>query len=311
MMLWNTLTLGGIGVDGFFIVSGYLIAKSFETSEGVLSYLWKRVLRIYPAFIVAFLICVAIVAPLADGNPLSVGDWFRQLAHMFLLAPPEVPGVFNGMPHAALNGSMWTISYEFRAYLVVAALGVMGLLRQRYVVLVLAVALVVANGFQLVPAIKLPAAALFGMLDVNVRLVGLFLSGTCFYLFRDVIRYDWRVALAAAAALFGAMFSIHLAEPAIALLGGYLVFWFAFKAPLSAVSDRLRDDVSYGMYLYAWPAQGLIIYYGWTSSHWVVTAMATLISVVLGFVSWKIVEAPMLRLKSVSLPDVFRRKQLA
>src|ERR1700682_1934130 len=66
--IFGTLSLGEFGVDGFFLVSGYLITQSFETSASSLSYLWKRILRIYPAFIISFVISIAIVGPLSDAD---------------------------------------------------------------------------------------------------------------------------------------------------------------------------------------------------------------------------------------------------
>ena len=47
--------LGIIAVYGFFIISGFLIARSFEYSQSLMQYLGKRALRIVPGFVVAFL----------------------------------------------------------------------------------------------------------------------------------------------------------------------------------------------------------------------------------------------------------------
>src|ERR1700760_4196820 len=63
------LTFGEIAVDGFFIISGYLILKSFQQSASTFSYLMKRVRRIYPGFLVAWLACIFIVAPIGGINP--------------------------------------------------------------------------------------------------------------------------------------------------------------------------------------------------------------------------------------------------
>jgi peptidoglycan/LPS O-acetylase OafA/YrhL len=63
--IFGTLSLGELGVDGFFLVSGYLIAQSFENSASVLLYLGKRILRIYPAFVVAFVLSIVVVGPLS------------------------------------------------------------------------------------------------------------------------------------------------------------------------------------------------------------------------------------------------------
>ena len=62
---------------------------------------------------------------------------FFSLAEIVLLLPPEVHGVFAGTPYPVLNGSMWTIAYEFFCYLLVLALGLTGLLSKRIILVAL------------------------------------------------------------------------------------------------------------------------------------------------------------------------------
>src|ERR1700722_9985256 len=52
--IFGTISFGILAVDGFFIVSGYLITKSY-LSSAPMNYLCKRILRIYPGFIIAFI----------------------------------------------------------------------------------------------------------------------------------------------------------------------------------------------------------------------------------------------------------------
>ncbi len=52
----NRIFNSTLAVDCFFVVSGFLIFRSFHRSSSTLSYLDKRVRRIYPAYVAAVLI---------------------------------------------------------------------------------------------------------------------------------------------------------------------------------------------------------------------------------------------------------------
>src|SRR4051794_17483398 len=63
------LSFGTLAVDGFFVLSGYLITRSMLSKPLVWNFLARRILRIYPAFILASLLCVFVLVPATGGSP--------------------------------------------------------------------------------------------------------------------------------------------------------------------------------------------------------------------------------------------------
>jgi peptidoglycan/LPS O-acetylase OafA/YrhL len=289
--LFHTLSFGEFGVDGFFLISGYLITKSFVTSPDVLNYLFKRVARIYPAFLVATIVSIVVFAPLSGTqlSALGVRDWVHVVGNALTLQPPSVQA-FPGTHYPILNGAMWTIAYEFRCYLLIAILGLLGILRHREFVLAgTAVALLMLAAKVPTP---IPVSDIFyGNPPEAIRMTAAFLTGAVFYLYRDVILYRAGYAVFAAVVLLASMFGPRLAEPILCVFGGYLIFWLALVARQSIFSRITTDnDISYGLYLYTWPIQSALVYFRPGISPWLMFAVSLLLAAACGYLSWILLE---------------------
>ena len=308
--VFGTLSLGEVALAGFFLLSGCLIVQSWRRTPDLADFLKKRVLRIYPGFVVASLLSALVVGPLwADAaHYLSQFSLLHFLKAVLLLRIPATPPVFTGSHYPEVNGSMWTIAIEFRCYLLVAAFGVAGLLRRRGVWLGLTgAALLLSLVPQVVTRIHIPGGhLLLGDLNALVRLLPFFCVGGCFALFRERIALKPVWALLAGGALLACLFNYKAASFGLATFGAYLLFWFAeVQSPLLARFRRL-PDISYGVYLYGWPVEKLLLWYFPGISPWLVFALACVFCTGLGLASWFGVERPFLRLKpkkSVPVPD--------
>jgi peptidoglycan/LPS O-acetylase OafA/YrhL len=302
--IFGTLSFGELGVDGFFLISGYLITKSFQDSHSAGRYLLKRVLRIYPGYVVAYLLCVFALGPFVGGHITELSGT-QVLREIVGLRQPQMQGVFPGTPYPMLNGSMWTIAYEFRCYLLVLAAGLIGLLSRRSILACIAIGLLALSAMHSNIWDWFPASlqGILGEPDRLVRFAGIFACGALYFLYRDRIRYDWRLAVLAALGLIVLMFWSHLAEAALAIFGGYILFWFAFNvrsSRLAAIGQKV--DISYGVYLYAWPLQKLLLWWNPGISPWFVFIDTTAIASLLAFGSWWLVEKPFLNLKTAFGP---------
>ncbi len=305
----STVNLGSLAVDGFFLLSGFLIVKSWHQKPILSDYLQKRILRIVPGYYVAVALSVLVAGWVAPGIP----NYFKHLGlplvkSTLVLAVPDVPPVFpTAQFYHTLNDSLWTIAYEFRCYILTALLGMLGILRKNFLWLMLTVFfLVLFLQGQKVEHFQWPHfSSIFGYIGSDVRFFSVFFVGGCFYLFKDRIRFHPVAALAFLACLvlftwrFPAQFEFFLV-----VFGSYLLFYFTNLGERGFAWMHSVPDISYGVYLYGWPVQMFWIVF-WGRSPFAVFVASTLVCYVLGWLSWHYVERPALILKrnsTVPLP---------
>ncbi|WP_160115200.1 acyltransferase family protein [Bryocella elongata] len=288
------MSLGALAVDLFFVLSGYLITASAEKSSSVGSYLKKRVRRIYPAFIVNAILSVVIVVPLAHAVIASPA-WGNFALQTLRLCEFEYSSAFSANPFPGpINGSLWSIQYEFWCYLGVAALASFGLLRRKWLLLASFVASVGVSVLWQVKGIVLGGkflGQLLGSPQLWARMLPLYLAGVVAYLFRDRIRLNARGAVLALIVLIGASFvslGWTLVFPAA---GTYLALYLAFAPWLRLHGAARLGDFSYGTYLYAFPiAQIIMSRFGHEVPPWQLFVLATPLTLLAAIASWYGVE---------------------
>lgn len=289
---------GVIAVDAFFVMSGFLISASAERSKGVGTFLRKRVARIYPAFLIAALLTALLIVPQSGGTflysgwPLRIGDfvwkslWLTEFSYSGVFATNPFPNV--------INGSTWSIPYEFWCYIGVALLLMFGVLKRRSVVMGLFVASWIISILFRIEGWILGGKQLgliFGPPQIWARMLPLYLSGVVFYLYRDRIPMRGWIAGLSLAAMVGASFFYSGWTIFFPLAGTYLTFWFAFTPVVRLRHFGRFGDFSYGTYLYAFPIEQLVVrWFDHTVAPMLLFACATPITLVLAVASWYGVE---------------------
>jgi peptidoglycan/LPS O-acetylase OafA/YrhL len=300
MRATHQLPSGDLAVDGFFVISGFLVTHSWMRSKTAAEYAGKRIRRIYPGFAVALLVSAFIVGPLSSpdpGVPFRAHELAKLLRAMVTLRADIQQYAFpdNPYPHSA-NGSLWTIFYEVACYVGVAGLGAIGLLKRRRIVALMLLASI-AGCFALTaagPAQRLSFTST--PLVIPVRLASFFLAGMTAYLYRDRIRFSTPAITAAGIGLLVGAVLPHALVVGLPLCGAYLLFAFAFSKRIRLQSWATRGDFSYGIYLYAFPIQQLCIHYNRSWHPLVLFCVATPLAIVAGMLSWWCVEKRFLRM---------------
>jgi peptidoglycan/LPS O-acetylase OafA/YrhL len=298
---------GTTGVMFLVGVSGYLIAASWDRRSDWRAYWAKRMLRLMPGLLVAVAVCTFVVGPLV--TTLSTGQYFGDgatytgwaKASLLWTFNFELPGVFTDLPYAGeVNGSLWTLPLETVCYLALFAAGVLGLLGRRWVVLAVAVSATlvllvggVPNDDPLIPKPE----GVERLLNV-LRIGTLFAWGTVFYVFRDRVPMRWEIAAACVVVYLLPLPTVLHDSLATVLIPYVAVLVGNQTTP--AFLERLTPggaDPSYGIYIYAFPLQQLIVHAWSDIDPWVMTAIAIPVAYLIGRISWRYVERPALALR--------------
>ncbi|MFO1415652.1 MAG: acyltransferase [Burkholderiales bacterium] len=302
--LWRLipeLNFGALGVKIFFVISGFLVTQSWLARRAPVAFVTARALRIYPALAAATLFTI-VLAGWSSALP-----WGEFLAHPQTLDYAwrvalgwemvyRLPGAFttNPFPHE-VNGSLWTLPIELRLYLGVLAAGLLGLLARRTLWLAAVLALVTLfalhpEGFPLRPN------------DRVVReLALLFALGSLAWAWREAIPVSLAGAAAAVALVVldpGGLPRTALFAPLLA----YVVLVLAYHPRLQWRAVNRLGDYSYGLYVYSFPVQQTLMQRLPGLEPPSLFLLALPLSLAVAVVSWYVVEAPALALKSRFAP---------
>ncbi|MEN8189771.1 MAG: acyltransferase [Thermodesulfobacteriota bacterium] len=293
----------GPAVDCFFVVSGFLIFRSFHRSSSIHSYLDKRIRRIYPAYLAVILIS-ALLLPLLAAHPvvsyLSF-DWLKYLgANLIFLnfLEPNLPGVFINNPLQPVNGSLWTIKIEVLFYLSVPLIALLYRRRSKIRLFVLLYILSVTYSTILLALWQKTHNP--NLLLIEKQLPGqlaFFLSGGLLYFYYPVFsRFTYRILLLGVIGM-----GIHLKfviYPLYPISLAVLVVFFTLKMPFLGNWGRF-GDISYGVYIYHFPlVQTLTVLGFFTLPPKLSFGLLLILLFFISYSSYHLVEKPFLKKSS-------------
>ncbi len=308
----RALTLGGFAVGGFFALSGLLVGRSaLKRRSG--QFAAARFARLIPALWVAILVSVFVVGLIGwlhqhhdfsaywtlqpDGPFAYVGraitlpvSFSHGIYDVFATDTPF--GVSTG-GGSFINGSLWTLPYEVRCYLVI---GLVAVIARRYggrrtITIAWLVSLALAIGYA--KRVDLTSFLVSSYADRQLAaFLFVFLTGTLVAVWAHKISlFGWvpvaALVLAVIAGRSSAFWAEHISQATMALVLPPLAALVASAARL------LRGvDLSYGLYLYAWPMQQLVASFHWASRPATFIAVSAALAGACAAVSWFAIERP-------------------
>lgn len=306
--LWKEFyVFGDFAVNAFFAISGFLIAHSAcRSSAG--SYLVKRILRIFPGYWVSILFVIFIGgtlsvltghAPMGWDIPNAIlyfrNNWdLSQLQYGLFNGPADVP-----FTSPSWNGSAWTLEYEFFCYLLLLPIFYLPFVRRHLKVFIPLAYLVSLSYYVLIQVLGydwMTWALGLGPRDLkaSARLYPFFFAGSLLYLVshRITLRPVITPLLATICTLAGFYFTWLVPHAnimqwtQIVLAFGIITLGTCLNVPLGQT-----NDISYGVYIYAWPVQQILVLLGSVSLGISVNIILdAIITFGLAWLSWTFVE---------------------
>jgi peptidoglycan/LPS O-acetylase OafA/YrhL len=297
-------TFGEIAVLVFFALSGYLLAHSFRRDGSVLRFAARRARRILPGLVVCVVLLAFVIGPLLTALPFTdyfgAGETWAFLANI-VFAPDlrALPGVFEAAPNGpAVNAPLWTLHYEVVSYGLLAALVASGRFGPRGAAMLLAAAALL---HPLTEGVASPPLAHY--LRPLSLLAPVFFAGVILAILDAKIPRNAWLALAG----FGLFLAASaLGRPAFGFLVGgvYAVLYVATSRPSGAFRRVTRGaDLSYGVYLYGWPIQQILVTTGAAVSVGANMVFGLAGAACAGAASWFLVERRFLRRAGLSHGD--------
>ena len=302
------LMLGGqavstIGVEIFFLISGYLIMQSYTRDSNILRYTTRRFFRIIPGLVFLCIITVVVIGPifttLDTRTYFSSSSTWGYLRNILLFPVYSLPGVFehNIYPNA-VNGSLWTLVVEIGMYVVLPLALFMGnkLKHQKIVLVCFAVTLALSNsiinGFY--PNTRM---VIYGTSMADVLTLAPFFFVGVLFSFSEVKKH---INLQLALILLGTVFVLQMsyAKTEILMLAALSYFIFSFALAPNPFFGKyfVKNDYSYGMYLYAFLVQQILasLFTQYNITFNIYLMMSIVISFVFAYLSWHLIEKPAL-----------------
>ncbi|HXO03705.1 MAG TPA: acyltransferase [Stellaceae bacterium] len=293
----NQCPLGLVSVFIFFVISGYLVTESYCRNPNPGGFVLRRAARIYPGLLVNGLVTAFLLGPIVTSLPLStyfadpgLRDFLMEIATMWP-GPLALPGAMfvDNTVGLLINGALWTLCFEVMMYATVLILGIMRMLNL-WTALVLLVVGIVAIWWD-----ERWSLAWLDYLRGWLWMLSHFAAGMVMYFLRGRIVFRWYYAVLAVALL---VLTSQLGEfiTFFALSSGYLTIYAATRYWPRLDYARHVGDLSYGIYIYGWPCEELVMWLsGGRAQWWEVTLGSLAMVLPLSWLSWHGVEKWTLR----------------
>lgn len=305
LLLWKPIQK--IGIYCFFVLGGYLVTGSFARDQKLRNFYIKRGIRIFPPLILFVLVVAVIIGPMI--STLSAEDYFthpafrKYLLNMGLYINYVLPGVFENNPYPnAVNGSLWSLPVEVFMYFLVPIYYKLSKKSYKIGVSITLFACVIA----FIKNVYFPEFRyVIYAVDLGplIEHVPFYFIGMMVYILEENKKLSSKINPAyAIVVVFVSLMFVFGTEAYITILTFICVPFFVFGV---ASIDKFwitkllsKFEVTYGIFLYGFFIQQLIIYfnykYNWQEPFIILHLSAVIITIGFAIFSYFFVEKPLI-----------------
>jgi len=299
-ILMNTTgftTLGDLGVSIFFIISGLLITMSLANNKTkIKTFIMSRILRVYPAMFVMVLLSLVVFYFISSQDFKSFFTssdtikYFLKNNTLIFGVHTNLEGIFQDHYFKSVNGSLWTLPWEVRMYVVVFLIFHIFHKYARAITLFLATTISIYYYYLLTQDTE--------FIHPSIRFMSLFLLGSTFFYFKDKIRLNKVYFIPIVIVLFLALYFrnhdlFHLFN---VFLLPYFIIYIAYSFVFLRGFNNI-GDYSYGIYIYSFPIQQIFASTDMSFMTYVLFSCSVIFT--MAFLSWHFVEKKALSYKKI------------
>jgi len=249
----NVYKFGWLGVQLFFLISGYVITMSVERYPNFYVFFGKRWLRLFPAMLVITIFIYSTAAFLPD-RPTGAPTLINTIPGLIFVEPYWLQRIFGISIHS-LEGAFWSIYVEVKFYVFVAVFYY--LFRQRNLYYYLFAAFILAKVFDILNQHS-NSSLVYGLETLtyhgSFEHFGWFAAGTASYYHHRTKQIKW-LYLGIFAALVSCLF--YLSQSIDAFLGAIVIVTLFFTVNEIGLLKKIMSNsiflyfgfISYPLYL--------------------------------------------------------------
>jgi peptidoglycan/LPS O-acetylase OafA/YrhL len=106
---------GYLGVELFFIVSGWVISLTLSSSYGAMDFACRRIARLLPTMVLSSIVTLLVVKAL-PGSPFEYRAQFKNLLPSVTFSEPTLWQAFTGRTFSEIDGVYWSLQVEIKFY---------------------------------------------------------------------------------------------------------------------------------------------------------------------------------------------------